>query len=288
MSLFAGSRMLQIKDDANGLTFPAWVVYPTRSAAVPTRIGPYLVDVAPDAPIASGRFPIVVLSHGGGGSHLGYRTLVTHLAQNGFVVVMPEHVGNNRNDNRLGESVDNLRFRPRHFRLTIDTVIAHPELGPALDRSRVVAVGHSMGGYTALAAAGGIPWTRSGEQLTVETDPRLKALVLFTPGTDWFIPPDSLRAVSLPMLVYAGEADDFTPPHVAERVLSRVPDRNQVTFRIVPRAGHFSFLSPFPPEMHKPGFAPATDPAGFDRVAFQEQLKAEVLAFLQSVFRPAV
>ncbi len=44
----------------------AW--YPTRTAAAPVLVGPYRIEAAPDAAPAAGRYPLIVFSHGTGGS----------------------------------------------------------------------------------------------------------------------------------------------------------------------------------------------------------------------------
>jgi predicted dienelactone hydrolase len=71
--------------------------------------------------VAAGSFPLVVVSHGTGGSHLLYRALAAHLARNGFVVALPEHPQNNRNDNDLGGTAANLAQRPRPVEVTRTT-----------------------------------------------------------------------------------------------------------------------------------------------------------------------
>ena len=52
---------------------------------------------------------------------------------------------------------------------------------------------------------------------------------------------------------------------------------------MVPNAGHFSFLAPFPPAMVRPGFLPAEDPPGFDRARFHAELGPEIERFLRRV-----
>jgi fermentation-respiration switch protein FrsA (DUF1100 family) len=111
------------------------------------------------------------------------------------------------------------------------------------------------------------------------------ALILMAPATAWFTPNDSLKNVALPIQLWAGERDPFTPLWQAQLILDLVPHRDRVAFRVVPNAGHFSFLSPFPPAMKLPGFLPAFDPAGFDREAFHAELNVEMRAFLQRAFR---
>jgi predicted dienelactone hydrolase len=280
----AGSRQIRVNDEAKGLSFPALVLYPTDVPSVPTAFGPYTFDVSPEAPVTEGRFPLVVVSHGNGGSHLVYRTIVTHLAKNGYVVAMLEHPGNNRNDNSLEGTYENLVRRPRHVRLTIDAV--SQELGAHVQPDNVAVMGHSMGGYAALAVAGGIPWSKNGERVEVTPDPRVRALVLLAPGTAFFYPEDSLRDVTVPILLLTAEHDPVTPRWQAELLLDRVPDRDQVTWKESENAGHFSFLSPFPPHMRNPGFLPSTDPAGFDREKLHERLPGEILDFLDRTLKP--
>jgi len=275
-----GSRQMQVDDEAKGISFPALVLYPTDVPSVPTAFGPYTFDVSPDAPVVEGRFPLVVVSHGNSGSHLVYRTLCTHLAKNGYVVAMLEHPGNNRNDNKLEGTYENLVNRPRHVRLTIDAVSLDARFRACVQPDNVAVIGHSMGGYTALAVAGGTPWSKTGQRVDVVPDPRVRALVLLAPGTAWYIPEDSLRQVTVPILMLVAEHDPFTPRWQADLVLDRVADRSQVTCKVIENAGHFSFLSPFPPQMKSASFLPSTDPEGFDREKFHQWLPGEVLEFL--------
>lgn len=278
--MFAGSRQIEVKDMQRGMSFPALVLYPTKVPSVPTEIGPYPFDVSPHAPPAPGSFPLVLISHGNGGLHLLYRTIAVHLARHGYVVAMPEHYGNNRRNNALEGTHDNLVLRPRHVSLTIDAVLADDRFRECAQRANAAVIGHSIGGYTALAAAGGKPWSQDGKRVDVMHDWRLRALVLLAPATAWFLPDGSLDKVDIPILMLSAEHDPFTPPWHADIVLKGVPDRSKVKCRVVANAGHFSFLSPFPPQMKQPNFRPSTDPAGFDREAFHRELPGEVLEFL--------
>ncbi len=114
-----------------------------------------------------------------------------------------------------------------------------------------------MEGYTALAVAGGKPWANPKQKIDVMPDPdsRIRALVLLAPATAFYQPDESLSNVTIPILMLVGEHDPITPKWQADVVLDRVPDRSQVTCRVIENAGHFSFLSPFPPHMKNASFS---------------------------------
>jgi predicted dienelactone hydrolase len=117
----------------------------------------------------------------------------------------------------------------------------------------------------------------------VTADPRVTALVLLAPATPWFIAPGALRDVHAPILMLSAEKDAHTPAWHAQVVERGVADGTPVEHRVVPNAGHFSFLTPFPPERTNTAFPPSQDPPGFDRAAFHATLHADVEAFLRRV-----
>jgi predicted dienelactone hydrolase len=287
-----GCSALQVLDEQAGDAIPLLVMYPARSPERPETLGPYTVEVAMEAAVAAGAFPLVVISHGTGGSHLAYRTLAQHLARDGFIVAMPEHPRNNRNNNELGGTAEILVNRPRHIRLVMDHLFSDERFGRSLRQDATTMIGHSLGGYTALAIAGGEPTSfphespdRQVRNIDVVPDERVKALVLLAPAAAWFMAPGALSRVRIPILMFTAEKDPHTPPWHAEVIKKGVGHRALVTHTVVPNAGHFSFLSPFPPTMKSPGFAPSQDPDGFDRERFHAEMSAEVLAFLARIVR---
>ena len=231
------------------------------------------------------KLPLVLFSHGHGGSSELYPTITNYLAEQGFIVAAVEHFGNNRKNGSLNNSDENLVLRPRHLSLTIDAVLKDSEIGGRIDWENIFGVGHSLGGYSLVALAGGQPWTITGKKLKVESDPRMKGMVLLAPGVGWFNAPHALDAVKLPILVLHAEHDLITPFWNTEILLNRVPDKGRVRARTVPGAGHFSFLSPFPAHLKVPGFLPATDPVGFDREAFHQTLPQEIEQYLLGLMK---
>jgi len=293
MTLRCGCRLANVNDAVQGALVPVAFLYPAVGEEKLEQFGPYSLEVALDAAPAEGRYPLVVISHGHSGTPWAYRQLARHLALAGFVVALPAHTGNTRLDNTLAGTAANLANRPRHITLTIDAALADAVLGTHIVRNEtganVAVIGHSIGGYTALAAAGAIAWsgpyerkdsTAPPEQVPVTPDPRIRALVLLNPATFWFIA-GSLRPVNLPILMRTGEQDEVTPIEHANKIIEGVGDPALVEHKDIPGAGHFAFMSKFPPEMTRPNFKPSQDPEGFDRETIQPEFFADVTAFLR-------
>jgi predicted dienelactone hydrolase len=255
--------------------------YPTEQRSTPTRFGPYELDVSVDAPLARGRFPLVLISHGSGGAPLLYRSISLLLARSGYIVALARHPGNSLGDNALADSEVNLRNRPRQLVALLDALWRDREICAAMAAVPVIAIGHSLGGYAVLCMAGGQPWTRAGAPVPVVHDARLGALVLMAPACGPFLAPGALAAVTAPVLALTAEHDLLTPDSEVRAALGAVADPAQVTIRMVPNAGHFSFLSPFPQGLHNAQFAPAVDPSGFDREGFHQWLPALLLEWIR-------
>ena len=145
-----------------------------------------------------------------------------------------------------------------------------------------------MGGYTALAVAGGRALAREGQPVASTPDRRVQALVLLAPATFWYDHDAGLSAVTTPILLLTAEHDQLTPGTQAAAILRRsLPATTPVTHEDVTGAGHFSFLAPFPDVVRAPDFEPAIDPDGFDRAAFHRHLPERILTFLQDFPRDA-
>jgi predicted dienelactone hydrolase len=287
MNLSCGCRLLDVDDAIQGAVIPTALLYPAEGAEASEHFGPYALDVAKDAPPATGAWPLVVISHGNSGTPWAYRQMAKHLVLAGFVVALPAHTGNTRLDNTLAGTAANLENRPRHLSLCIDAALADPFLKDHIANSGVAVIGHSIGGYTALAVAGGQPWTGPNESkgaapspVAVRADTRVRALVLLNPATFWYVD-GSLRDVRVPIMIRTGEKDDITPIGHTLKIIDGVPDASLVEHNDIPGGGHFAFMSKFPPEMTRPQFKPSQDPPGFDREAIQPELFTDITGFLR-------
>jgi predicted dienelactone hydrolase len=297
--MICGCRLIECKDgqgQGSGVegsgstggnpTIPLVVLFPAEGTEQTVRFGPYEIEVAMGADPIGQNLPVVAISHGNSSTPWVFRDLAKHLVKLGFLVALPEHPGDNRRDNSLAGTVANLENRPRHISAVIEAVVSDPVLSGHVTPANVGIIGHSIGAYTALAVAGGKPWSAPRENkdgkprpVPVVPDTRVRSLVLLNPATFWFVP-ETLKEVGVPILILTGEKDQITSPTLAQTVIDGVSDRMLVRHKVIPGAGHFSFMSKFPSEIIRPDFPLSQDPPGFNREDFQPTLFADIGGFL--------
>jgi predicted dienelactone hydrolase len=152
-----GFRQFELNDTITGETYPVAVWFPTRAPAGSTTIGPFVLAATRNAEPADGRFGLILISHGSGGSELNHRDLGSALAKRGYIVAAPRHPRDNFKDHSGRGALEVWVGRPKQLSQVIDRILADEQLGPRVDASRIGTVGHSSGGYTALALAGAPP-----------------------------------------------------------------------------------------------------------------------------------
>ncbi|MBL9017338.1 MAG: alpha/beta hydrolase [Myxococcales bacterium] len=273
------------------LPFAVRVLYPTEAPARAERFGAYELELAHDAPVAAHRMLLVAFSHGTGGTPFAYRGLAKALVAANHAVALITHPGNNRDDDSLANTVQNLEDRPRHVTQALDAAFADPHLAPHLVPERAAVFGHSMGGYTALAVSGARPMalpqqTADGKAAPVAVTPdrRVVGAILFAPALPWLMAPGALDDVHARVMVRACEKDEAAPPFFIERIVRGLPPRAELDYAVVPGAGHFACFWPLHPLLAT--LPPGQDPPGFDRAAYQPALHADVLGFLSRVTAP--
>jgi predicted dienelactone hydrolase len=151
-------------DPQHALVATIW--YPAEPGAPekPQLLGPPghpLLDggrVAADAALAPSpaKLPLIVLSHGTGGTAGSLAWLGTALASAGYVAAAVNHPGNNAIDGYTVPGFTLWWLRARDLTSVIEGMLADPTFGPRLDPRRIGAAGFSLGGYTVIAIAGGI------------------------------------------------------------------------------------------------------------------------------------
>jgi predicted dienelactone hydrolase len=140
------------------------VWYPAAADAVerPLVVGPPerpLFDigaVAPNAAFAAdgARRPVILLSHGFGGTARIMGWFGIAMARSGYIVVAVDHPGNNAADEMTVPGATLWWDRAEDLRAALEATQRDPDLGAHMDMSRVGVAGFSAGGFTALVAAG--------------------------------------------------------------------------------------------------------------------------------------
>lgn len=284
------------------LTVGVW--YP---ADAPETDQPLLLSrqsVAANAPVSGRRLPLVVISHGTGGSYADHYDTARALTQAGFVVAALSHTGDTYDDRSRAAHIEG---RPRQIVQLIDYMTgAWPGRG-ALDARRIGLFGFSSGGFTGLVAIGGEPDLArigphcvdhpayfdcrllqqfpSGPPATLRPrahDPRIRAAVIAAPALGFTFAPDGLAKVRIPVQLWRAEADTILPnPFYATAVHDALP--TPPDYRVVKGANHFDFLPPCSPALAKA--APQICGGTFDRAGFHAGFNADVVAFFEKTLR---
>ena len=113
--------------------------------------------VVEKAPLASGRFPVIVLSHGALGAARNYAWIAEHLARSGYLIVGVSHYGESYvygRDTIDPHMVLQPWLRPPACSLALDYVLQQTEFQTIADTTRIGGLGHSSGGNTAIALGG--------------------------------------------------------------------------------------------------------------------------------------
>lgn len=277
--MFVGLKTLDINDVINKINFACHIFYPTQKIPKDLNLGPYTISVANNAEVLKSNLPLILLSHGSGGTYLAYRDLIFSLVQDGYVVVCPLHFGNHRDDNHLSGDKKNLILRPVHLKLTLDNVLKTPDF----KTDQIGFIGHSMGGYAGITLAGGEPWLSHEEKLPTGNDKRIKVYILLSPAAGYFQAPNSLDKITAPLQIWVGENDEFTPLWQAQLVRDLALNSKCIDFHLVKNGNHFCFLSSYPKSLSH--LQPAKDLPGFDRVEYQRIFFPEVKRFLNTFLK---
>ena len=165
-----------------------------------------------------GQRPLIVFSHGLGGSANMYRYFGEHLASHGFFVIHPQHAGSDVEVVRQGgqvalqlatTQVHNYVDRPLDIGYVLDQVsgLRRDPILRNVDMSKVAVAGHSFGAYTALAAVGQTVTTH-GCRLSFR-DARIKAaLAMSSQGVGTIgLTEQSWLPIQVPVMTLTGSED---------------------------------------------------------------------------------
>ncbi|KGE05830.1 MULTISPECIES: alpha/beta hydrolase family protein [Burkholderia] len=300
LSQAAGLRFAQVPADGDGPALKLAIWTPCAAAAQALTIGPYALSATRDCPTLGRQLPLVVISHGHGGSLLNHHDLAETLADAGYVVAAIDHPGDTHADMSRNADISSFVERPADIRRLIDYLLTTSPVAESIDADRIGFFGFSRGGYTGLVLAGGRPdfvhanvpcpdpklpiceqiRNRRLPSQPLARDPRIRAYVLADPLNE-FPDPEDLKDVKAPIQLWASElgGDGVLAGTIAALACS-LPARPES--HVVPGAAHFAFLPPCPASLAHDSPALCTDGAGFDRAAFHRDFNAKALAFFDA------
>lgn len=312
-----GFAPIRVHDPVNGGDMSGYVFYPSAEAKGVTVRGPYELHATTNAPAIPGAKPLVMISHGHGGSDLGHYDLATYLAGHGFIVAAITHPKDNFRDISGDGHAVVLDGRPIQISAALSHLLRSPRWRPLIDRSRIGVAGFSNGGYTSLLLAGAVPRfthlvphcrlhpddrnvcvplaeleargiakqavdeLQSGLHRWGNTeDARVKAAFVMAPFSSVF-DAGGLAHIDRPVFLYYAQDDRvLLPRYNALHIAPLI--KTLVAVRMVPRAGHYVFLAPCSRELAADAPELCKDPPGVDRTAVHEQVNAAALAFFRS------
>jgi predicted dienelactone hydrolase len=286
-----GFQMVTVRNP-QGKPLQVAIWYPTNSRPGFRLVGFVPQMLATNAPAAGRDLPLIVISHGRGEPLAGRADTALALAASGFVAASVTHTDDETMDYRYIAMPHWLTDRSREIHLTLEYMLkdwpVHAQLNPA----RVGMFGYSNGGLTALICLGGVPnsahiaalWAQprtAGPAIPVTAwvhDPAIRAAVLAAPAADYLFEPMGLSRVTAPVQVWSGTIDRIEPYEknaaLLRALLPKPPD-----LRLIPGAGHFTFLSPCPAVLRWAWFCKET--GSFDRAAFHRDFNQSIIEFYQ-------
>jgi predicted dienelactone hydrolase len=268
------------------------------------------------------RHPLILVSHGFGGTARQMTWLAAPLARAGYVVVGVDHPGTNGIDGVTAEGAYAPWERAGDLKAALNAVLADPKLAAHIDTRRIGVAGFSLGGFTSLLEVGArsdfahirafcagpdrdaicnqqleYPHPMQSPETGAEPamaplvarehddlhDPRIKAAFLIAPAAVQGLDFASLRRIKAPVAIALGDADPIAPPKTNGEFAARlVPG---ATIDILPGVGHYDFLS----ECASAGLVYAkpycTDAAGVSRAATHERVERDAIKFFDRTLR---
>lgn len=249
-------------------------------------------------------YPVVVISHGFNSDRTTYAYLAEHLASHGYVVVMPEHSGSNGQQiadwlrGRAQDAIDRTEFidRPLDVSYILDELeensIPDVRFKGRLNLTKVGILGHSYGGYTALALAGATPnfeqlrqactseldntlnvslvlqcqALQTPEQPIDLADTRIQNVIAISPIGSNLFGKSGYQNINIPIMMITGGADTIAPAlpeQIQPFTWLTTPEKQLV---LINNGTHFSTgnTSPTSPGV-LPGFGDARGPSALAR-----------------------
>lgn len=187
----------------------------------------------PAATARHGSVPLVVFSHGMGGSREGYSYLGANWAAHGYASLHVQHAGSDSRlwsgnpfgmVSRLQGAADEAEAINRVLDLgfALDEVLDDAQLAGTIDAARILAAGHSYGANTALLAAGAV-FARPQGALSFRDRRIVGAVLISAPPFHGEPDPEAVvRPIGIPTLHITAQGDEIRIPGYRSDYADRV------------------------------------------------------------------
>ncbi|HVY90900.1 MAG TPA: alpha/beta fold hydrolase [Hyphomonadaceae bacterium] len=278
-----------IRDEQHRTDLRITVWYPAAAGAAETSIdmGPpnapffTLGKVAMNGAFADDKkHPVILFSHGFGGSARMMAWFGKPMAEHGYVVIAVDHPGNNGQDKMTVAGAMVWWERAEDLKWALAAALKDSAIGPHLDATRVGVAGYSLGGLTSLVLGGarvspehalqfcaiqpddGVckpqqefpltidQWKQAfasdelkSEMAVARTDhslPGVKAVFALSPVVQ-VLDPDSLKAMRVPVSIVVGDGDPITSPANHGGVAAKLIPGAKLS--LAKGATHYTFLA---------------------------------------------
>lgn len=268
------------------------------------------------------KFPLIVISHGTGGSGLSMAWLGESLAAHGYIAAAVNHPGNNAAEPYTVEGFSLWWERARDLSEVISGMLADPEFGGHIDANRIAAAGFSLGGYTMIEIAGGITDAQGFVTYCDKTsaagictsppefptlvedfrklirehpdvlkhagdsyrDARVRAVFAMAPALGPAFPVSGLKKISIPVEIVAGESDQNVPiASSAKFFAANIPGARLHIF--AGKVAHYVFLDSCTDAGRKNTTGLCIDANGVDRDAIHRETVQMSINFFDSNVR---
>jgi predicted dienelactone hydrolase len=292
--------------DPQGDAIAVGIWYPSSGQPSPLPLGMFSQTVAANSEVSGENLPLVLISHGTGGSLASHYDTAIALAEAGFVVAALTHTGDNYADQSYVGNRKDLIDRPRQVKVVLDWILSSWTGHSSLNAGRVGIFGFSLGGFTSLVEIGGTPELARmaqlcsiypsapecafvakshGDQLAPNAteptwvhDKRIKAAVVAAPAVGFLFGPGDLRQVTIPVQLWRAGNDTQAPDQWNSGIIRKDLPRHPED-QLVPGADHFVFLAPCSDALRAAAPEICQDAPGFDRAAFHRAFNKAVVRF---------
>ncbi|MEO9894385.1 hypothetical protein [Aurantibacter sp.] len=155
-----GQQSITYTDESRNRPLPTEIWYPTldtiTNTSLETKNKPLFktIPTIPNARMVNEKFPLLMVSHGTGGSRFSLTWFIEKMVKEGYIVVSLDHYGNST-FNKIPREFVKWWERAIDVQYVLTQVLEDPKFGKQIDTSRIGGVGFSLGGYTNIALAGG-------------------------------------------------------------------------------------------------------------------------------------